>query len=161
MPPFDPSALAQWLIDGVKETVSYRLKQTLNKDKWIEKAKSKIPSKNQAMHFALKHLFKKSGFVFEELKQGDAVFHVIRKKFREVAHGKEVRRLVVVPGFGDSPASWIPPFTFLSTDLPKNFDAPEVERRCQQRSGNYWADDRQSHWRQQRIRSQHFRFHAE
>ncbi|MBC7398194.1 MAG: hypothetical protein H7333_12200, partial [Bdellovibrionales bacterium] len=42
MPPFDPSALAQWLIDGVKETVSYRLKQTLNKDKWIEKAKSKI-----------------------------------------------------------------------------------------------------------------------
>ncbi len=122
MPPFDPNALAQWLIDGFKETASYRLKQTLDKDKWIEKVKSKVPSKNQAMHFALKHIFEQSGFKFEEVKQGDAIFHVIRKRFREVASGKEVRRLVVVPGFGDSPASWIPPFTFLRTELPKQFD---------------------------------------
>ena len=122
MPPFDPQALAQWLVDGLKDTVSYRIKQSLDKDKIIEFIKSKVPNKNQAVHFALKHIFEQSGFVFEELKQGDAMFHVIRKKFREIAPGKEVRRLVVVPGFGDSPASWIPPFTFLRSELPNHFD---------------------------------------
>jgi pimeloyl-ACP methyl ester carboxylesterase len=123
-PPFDPNEFAKWLVDGLKETVSYRIKQTLNREKIIELIQSKIPTKNQLLHQLLRQAFERSGFQFETLKQGDATFHLIRKRYREVpkesAHA--IRRLVLIPGFGDTPASWIPSFGFARRDLSKQFD---------------------------------------
>jgi pimeloyl-ACP methyl ester carboxylesterase len=123
-PPFDPNELAKWLVDGVKETVSYRIKQTLNREKLLELIQSKIPTRNQLLHQVLRQAFERSGFGFETLKQGDATFHLIRKRFREVSKesGHSVRRLVLIPGFGDTPGSWIPSFGFSRRELSKRFD---------------------------------------
>jgi pimeloyl-ACP methyl ester carboxylesterase len=121
-PPFDPNALADWLVEGLKETVSYRLKQTFDREKWLEYFRSKIPTRNAAVHYGLKQVFERLGFKFEELKQGDAKFFLVKKKFRDVKAGQEVRRLVIIPGFGDSPASWLPVFSFSLRDLEKRFD---------------------------------------
>ena len=121
-PPFDPNELADWLVQGLKETLSYRLKKTLDREKWQELLRSKIPNRNQVIHFALKKAFVQTGFSFEELKQGDALFYIIRKKFREVLEGQTTRRLILVPGFGDSPNSWFAPFIFSKRELAKRFD---------------------------------------
>lgn len=121
-PPFDPHALADWLTQGLKETVSYRIAQTFDRDKWLQKVRDKIPTRSGALHFALKRLFEKFDFKFEEFKQGDAKFYVVRKKFRDLKPGQEVRRLVMVPGFGDSPASWLTVFASSFLELEKRFD---------------------------------------
>ena len=119
---FDPNEFAKWLYDGLKETVSYRLKQTFNREKLVEQLQAKIPNKNQVFHFVLKQVFEGSGFKFEELKQGDANFYLIRKKIRVVEAGKKARRLVMIPGFGDTPASWMALYGLMGRDLVKNFD---------------------------------------
>jgi pimeloyl-ACP methyl ester carboxylesterase len=121
-PPFDPNALADWLVEGLKETLSYRMKQTFDREKFLEYARSKIPTRNAAVHYALRQVFEKAGFKFEELKQGDAKFYLVRKKIRDVKPGQTVRRLVIIPGFGDSPASWLPVFTFSIREVEKRFD---------------------------------------
>ena len=121
-PPFDPHEFAKWFVDGLKETISYRVKQTLNREKILEALQAKVPTRNQVLHRVLRAAFEKNGFHFEEIKQGDATFHLIRKKLREVAPGNEVRRFVLIPGFGDTPASWIPSFGFSRSDLMKNYD---------------------------------------
>ena len=121
-PPFDPNALAEWLVEGLKETVSYRVKQTLDREKWVDYFRSKVPTRNAAVHFALKQVFERTGFKFEELKQGDAKFYLVRKSFREVKPGQALRRLVIIPGFGDSPASWLPVFTLSIRELERRFD---------------------------------------
>jgi pimeloyl-ACP methyl ester carboxylesterase len=120
--PFDPNEFAKWLVAGLKETIAYRIKQTFNREHLIELIQSKIPTRNQIIHQALKHAFIKNGFHFETLKQGDANFHLIRKKYREVPAGQSVRRLVLIPGFGDTPGSWLLPFTFARRELMKQFD---------------------------------------
>lgn len=119
---FDPNEFAKWLYDGLKETVLYRLKQTFNREKLVEQLHAKIPNQNQALHFVLRQAFEASGFKFEELKQGDAHFYVIRKKLRPAEPGKKLRRLVMIPGFGDTPASWMPLYALVGRDLVKNFD---------------------------------------
>ncbi len=119
---FDPNEFAKWLYDGLKETIAYRLKQTFNRDKLIHQIQSKIPNKNQVLHLVLRQAFEASGFKFEELKQGDATFYLLRKKIRVVEPGKKVRRLVMIPGFGDTPASWMPVYGLMGRDLVKNFD---------------------------------------
>lgn len=123
-PPFDPNELAKWLVDGLKETVSYRLKQTFNREKVVEMIQSKIPSKNQLFHQVLRQAFERNGFQFEVVNQGDASFHLIRKRYREPVKDslQAVRRLILVPGFGDTPGSWIPSFVFSRSELSKHFD---------------------------------------
>ncbi len=120
--PFDPNEFAEWLMDGFKETLSYRVRQTLDRDRWVEYFKSKIPNKNQIIHLALKKAFENAGFVFEDLKQGDATFYVIRKTIRQVEPGQKVRRFLFIPGLGDSPGSWVPFFTLSQKELAKQFD---------------------------------------
>jgi pimeloyl-ACP methyl ester carboxylesterase len=120
--PFDPNEFAEWMLEGLKETVKYRVSQTLRRDRWVEAVKARIPNKNQVLHFALRQAFEKAGFRFEELKQGDAVFYVIRKTLRETPAGQKVRRLVFVPGLGDSPGSWLPFFTLSKAELTRRFD---------------------------------------
>jgi hypothetical protein len=120
--PFDPNEFAEWLLDSLKEVVRYRVRQTLDRERWMEFFKSKIPNKNQVVHLALKKAFLSNGFVFEDLKQGDATFHLIRKTWRAPAPGKAVRRLLFVPGFGDSPGSWLPLFTLSQRELAQKFD---------------------------------------
>ncbi len=122
VPPFDPQEFSKWLVEGLKETLKYRLKQTLNKEKILELIQSKIPTRNQLLHHALKQSLIKLDFKFEPLKLGDAQFQLIRKKYHEVPAGHTVRRLVLIPGFGDTPSSWIPTFGFARRDLIKNFD---------------------------------------
>ncbi len=119
---FDPNEFAKWLYDGLKETISYRLKQTFSREKIIEQIQSKIPNQNQVLHFVLRQAFEASGFKFEELKQGDAHFFLIRKQIKVVEPGTTVRRLVLVPGLGDTPASWMPVYAILGRELVKNFD---------------------------------------
>lgn len=119
---FDPNEFAKWLYDGLKETITYRLKQTFNRERIVAQLQAKVPNQNQVIHFVLRQIFEKNGFHFEELKQGHASFFVIRKKIREVESGQMVRRLVLVPGFGDTPASWIPLYGLISRDLYKDFD---------------------------------------
>jgi pimeloyl-ACP methyl ester carboxylesterase len=122
-PPFDPHALAEWLVEGLKDTLAYRLHQTFDPEKWVDYLREKIPTRNGALHYALKPLFEKAGFKFEDLHHGDAKFYVVRKKFRETPAGQTtVRRLVLIPGFGDSPASWMPSFSFSVSQLEHLFD---------------------------------------
>lgn len=124
-PPFDPNALADWLVEGVKETLEYRAKQfrdqLLDREQWLAYLRSKVPNKNQVIHFALKQALEQAGFEFEIIKQGDATFHLIRKTIRKVA-SSDAKRLMLIPGFGDSPASWLTVFTLASSDLYRNFD---------------------------------------
>jgi pimeloyl-ACP methyl ester carboxylesterase len=120
--PFDPNEFAEWLLQGFKEVVSYRVRQTLDRERWLQFFKSKIPNKNEVVHLALKRAFLTSGFEFEELKQGSAVFHVIRKKIRVPEHGKPMKRLVLIPGFGDTPGSWVPLFTLVQREISQSFD---------------------------------------
>jgi pimeloyl-ACP methyl ester carboxylesterase len=119
---FDPNELAKWLYDGLRETIAYRLKQTFNRERILAEIQSRIPNQNQVVHFALRQLFEKNGFHFEEIKQGDAKFFVIRKRIRTVAKPSEARRAILVPGFGDTPASWIPLQGLLWRDLNRHFD---------------------------------------
>lgn len=119
---FDPNEFAKWLYDGLKETIAYRLRQTFNRERLVEQLQSKIPTQNQVLHFILKHSFEASGFRFEEVKQGDALFYLIRKKIRHALPGLPLRRLVVIPGFGDTPASWMPIYGLMRRELVKNFD---------------------------------------
>ena len=127
--PFDPHAFAKWFFDGLKETVAYRVRQTFSREKLLDYARSKIPSRTQVLHHVLRRTFERNGFQFEKIQQGDAVFHLIRKRFREVLPSsagknveKKIRRLLVVPGFGDTPASWIPAFGFSALELHRSFD---------------------------------------
>ncbi len=122
MPPFDPNEFAEWLLDGFKEVVQYRARQTLDREKWMEFFKSRLPNKNQLVHLALKKTFMGAGFLFEELNQGEATFHLIRKTWREPSSGQTIRRLVFVPGFGDTPGSWLPLFTLSQKELSESFD---------------------------------------
>ena len=120
--PFDPNEFAEWMLEGLRETLKYRVRQTLRRDRWVEAFKARIPNRNQVLHFALRQAFERAQFRFEELKQGDAVFFVIRKTLREVPPGGKIRRLVFVPGLGDSPGSWLPFFTLSKGDLSRRFD---------------------------------------
>jgi pimeloyl-ACP methyl ester carboxylesterase len=120
--PFDPNEFAEWMLEGLRETLKYRVRQTLSRDRWVEAVKARIPNQNQVLHFALRQAFERAGFKFEELKQGDAVFYVIRKTLREVPPGEKIRRLVFVPGLGDSPGSWLPFFTLSKGELTRKFD---------------------------------------
>ncbi|MCC6581936.1 MAG: alpha/beta hydrolase, partial [Phycisphaeraceae bacterium] len=96
---------------------SYRFKQTFTKDKILEAVRSKIPTRNQLLHQLLKKGFEQDGFKFEEIRQGDAVFNLIRKTIRP---GN--RRLILVPGLGDSPGSWILSFGLSRRKLIKSYD---------------------------------------
>jgi|GEM_PF-784658 len=120
--PFDPNEFAEWLLKGFKEVIEYRVRQTLDRERWMEFFKSRIPNKNEAVHLALKQAFSRAGFKFEELKQGDAVFHLIRKTWRVPKDGSPLKRLVLIPGFGDSPGSWLPVFTLSQKSLSERFD---------------------------------------
>ncbi len=121
-PPFDPNELAEWLVQGLKETLSYRFKKAIDRERLMDLLKSKVPNRNQVVHLALRQAFQQGGFSFEELKQGDALFYMIRKKFRTVPEGQTVRRLLLIPGFGDSPGSWLFSFGFAKRELAKRFD---------------------------------------
>jgi pimeloyl-ACP methyl ester carboxylesterase len=118
---FDPNEFAKWLYDGLKETIAYRLRQTFNREKLLDQIQSKIPTQNQVMHLLFRQLFESRGFRFEELHQGDSKFFVIRKKFKNPLPGQQIQRLILVPGFGDTPASWIPLYGILSKDLVEHF----------------------------------------
>lgn len=115
--PFDPEAFAQWLVQGLKETLAYRIRNTLSKERLLELARSKIPNRGQALHQFLKPVFVKDGFEFETLRVGDATFQVLRKRIQEGS-----RRLVLIPGFGDTPASWILSYGFFKKRLAEKFD---------------------------------------
>jgi pimeloyl-ACP methyl ester carboxylesterase len=117
--PFNPEDFAKWLAKGIKETLQYRLKNSiLSKDQILDFIQKKIPTRNQVFHRTLKQTFLKSGFEFELIQQGDALFHVIRKRFRPEGN----RRLLLIPGLGDTPSSWIPPFVFSKSSIEQSFD---------------------------------------
>ena len=67
----------------------------------------------------LKRAMQSAGYTWEERAHGATRLGLWRNAFRQVP---APRRLVCVPGFGDSPVSWLPVFTALSPVLRRHFD---------------------------------------
>lgn len=114
----DLDALAQWLAQGLKETLQYRFKKITDRDLWLQVIKSKVPTRSQIMHGVLKQRWLKSGYHFDFIKMGEATFYVIRKRLNPQGD----RRLIFVPGFGDASSSWMAAFNFGKKDLPQYVD---------------------------------------
>ena len=118
--PFNPEEFAKLLVEGVKDTLQYRIKQTFNREQLMAMVLSKIPTRSQFLHTTLKQAFRKNGFNFELLKQGDAPFHLIRKRIKK--EGPIEKRIILVPGFGDTPASWMTSCLFCKKEFEAHFD---------------------------------------
>ncbi len=116
-PPFDPNEFAEWMLQGIQDVVRYRVKTTLDRERWKEIWKAAVPGRNQLVHLALRQALTGAGFEFEDFKQGEATFHLIRKKWRTPPPGQAVRRMIVIPGFGDTPVSWFPLFALARREL--------------------------------------------
>jgi pimeloyl-ACP methyl ester carboxylesterase len=68
-------------------------------------------------------LLKLRGFRFEVRRNGAMKIGLWRKVFREkTLRNPKPKRIVFLPGFGDTPLSWISIFTLIEPVLKKNFD---------------------------------------
>lgn len=73
-------------------------------------------------HFTALKVFQKMGFRFEVRRLGESRLGLLRWPLRKVATGKTARRLVVVPGFGDTPLSWLGVLAGLKPILKREVD---------------------------------------
>jgi len=73
-------------------------------------------------HLAALKLFKKVGFKFEVRHFGESRLGLLRWSLRKVPPGFPVRRLVMVPGFGDTPLSWVTLFVGMQPALKRKVD---------------------------------------
>lgn len=77
-------------------------------------------------HAAAKVLFAAAGFKFETRVQGDLQLGLIRHKLKTVKgprpHHRPVKRAVFVPGFGDTPLSWMPVLVPLKPVLARDVE---------------------------------------
>jgi pimeloyl-ACP methyl ester carboxylesterase len=70
------------------------------------------------LHRAARVAFKRAGYVWETRSTGAVKLGVWRARL----NAKGSRRLVVAPGFGDTPLSWLPVLAMLRPVLPKEYD---------------------------------------
>lgn len=80
------------------------------------------PTRLGSIHWAAKKALQARGYRWELRRKGELKLGVFRKKFRKTKAGGIPRRLVVLPGFGDSPLSWIPVFGLAQAAVRRRFD---------------------------------------
>ncbi|MBC7690547.1 MAG: alpha/beta hydrolase [Methylotenera sp.] len=80
----------------------------------------------KGVHFAMKFAFERAGFHWELRRNGDDQLGLWKITFRKVpAHsvpGETPKRFIFVPGFGDTPLSWLTMLVMLKPVLSQNFD---------------------------------------
>jgi pimeloyl-ACP methyl ester carboxylesterase len=74
------------------------------------------------LHQALKNGLRGAGFRFEQRRAGDCTLGLWRLTYRKVPKGRLPRRLVLIPGFGDTPLSWLLPMTMVQPILRSRYD---------------------------------------
>ncbi len=75
------------------------------------------------VHRAMGFVFKRLGFRWEVHRSGDQKIGLWRKTYREAKNPNETpRRIVVVPGFGDTPLSWASVVGLLRPVLSRRYD---------------------------------------
>ncbi|MCC7441210.1 MAG: alpha/beta hydrolase [Bdellovibrionales bacterium] len=67
-------------------------------------------------------VFRRLGYRFEVQSVGDLKLGLLRRTFHRGKKAQGLRRLVFLPGFGDSPTSWLPVFALLQPALRRRFD---------------------------------------
>jgi pimeloyl-ACP methyl ester carboxylesterase len=72
------------------------------------------------LHWLAERAFKQAGYHWEERRLGDQVIGLWRRRFG--APKPAARRFVVIPGFGDTPISWLPVIALLRPVLRRQFD---------------------------------------
>ncbi len=73
-------------------------------------------------HLAALGIFKRIGFKFDVRRFGESRLGLLRWSLRKVPSGKTPRRLVMVPGFGDTPLSWVSLLVGLRPILSRKVD---------------------------------------
>jgi pimeloyl-ACP methyl ester carboxylesterase len=73
-------------------------------------------------HLVLQRLFPKFGFQFEVRHLGDSRIGLLRWPLRKLSPAKTARRLVVTPGFGDTPLVWVSVLTGMKPILKGEYD---------------------------------------
>lgn len=73
-------------------------------------------------HLGALKLFKKVGFKFEVRHFGESRLGLLRWSLRKVPAGFTPRRLVMVPGFGDTPLSWVTLLVGMQPALKRKVD---------------------------------------
>jgi pimeloyl-ACP methyl ester carboxylesterase len=75
-----------------------------------------------SVFFAAEQVLRAAGFKFELRRRGELRLGVWRKKLRPAARSADKRRLVLIPGFGDSAVSWWVPLATLLPMLSREWD---------------------------------------
>lgn len=74
------------------------------------------------LHSVARLAFEKAGYRFERRRTGDLSLGVWRMHFGKAKPGSAPRRIVFVPGFGDTPLSWLGVLVMLQPVFRKRFD---------------------------------------
>lgn len=101
-----------------------RLRSRYLLEEMIQKLR-RYPPVLKGVHRAVQPLLKRNGFEFEVRRAGDLKLGLWRKR-TEAAEGRadrrRVRRLVIVPGFADTPLSWLHTLAYLRPVTRSHFD---------------------------------------
>lgn len=81
-----------------------------------------VPNVMEGLHLFSRPILKRLGFKPEVRRRGDLKLGLWRKTWRKTTSGKRPRRLVIIPGFGDTPLSWINVVLILQPVLKKSYD---------------------------------------
>jgi pimeloyl-ACP methyl ester carboxylesterase len=78
----------------------------------------------KVLHSASAKIFQSLGFKWEVRRRGELKIGLWRKSWQSAHSGsrQSPKRLVVVPGFGDTPLSWVSTLLFLTPVIYKNYD---------------------------------------
>jgi len=77
----------------------------------------------QSVHYSARASFAKAGFQWELRNQGERKIGLWRKKFREKSAAQAYpKRLIIIPGFGDTPLSWFLPSMLAMRKIRVQFD---------------------------------------
>ncbi|OFZ21763.1 MAG: hypothetical protein A2X94_15875 [Bdellovibrionales bacterium GWB1_55_8] len=78
------------------------------------------------MHWAAKRALEARGYRWELRRKGELKLGVLRKSWIKPGHKRSselgIRRLVILPGLGDSPLSWIPVFGLAQAAVRRSYD---------------------------------------
>src|SRR5947209_7439570 len=75
----------------------------------------------RSTHWLAGAALKKAGYQFEVRRSGESKIGLWRKHFRPTPV-RGTKRFVLLPGWGDSPLSWLTVLSLLYSDLRKHYD---------------------------------------
>lgn len=73
----------------------------------------------RTLHWIISGGMRRAGYTWEERRTGELKIGLWRKSWRQ---SSTPRRLVLIPGFGDTPLSWLLVLGFLRNTVRRNFD---------------------------------------